>query len=539
MARKKDDLEREAFGCDIGNGFGSIAELFDPAKDSQLMLTSAKDLNPKVGMPTDAYVTPPDAKPIWVYDPLEGSARRRQILRDPANSVRAIKTQLRQDHLNLPGVNVPVSPYDVYGAVARDLVRLGNQQRISDGRSPIYDLVFTYPAAFTQYPDEVTVLNRMQESIENVTLDNHHLKVIGRLPEPAAAAIDYLHYLQDNAPDKKSDLDEFTVLVFDLGHGTFDLSVVTARSKGEPYQVWANSGLPEDCGGRDFTRRLYDEAVDLLLQEDYKLQNAHDEEMLLREVEDAKHTLSDAEEAAIEHLKIGEGTYASMTITRSRFEELTQDMLASMLIKVQDMLDEQSASGRKVDAVILVGGGCHMPMIQNGLKQLLGDSMPVYKFRPSTAVSFGAARYAYSLDHPIPDPTKNNNECGETRTPQEGQPFVEFHAECTYGVLDENSSSLAGEIRQLIPKGTVLPASASLPGVFYTSGGYKSCRILRLRNGQQLSTDPTNWEDIVWLHFDIPNDHYQFSITVEKDRNITVALKGSNGTTYTRSTKES
>ena len=63
----------EAFGCDIGNGFGSIAELFDPAEDSQLMLTSAKDLNPKVGMPTDAYVTPPDAKPIWVYDPLEGS----------------------------------------------------------------------------------------------------------------------------------------------------------------------------------------------------------------------------------------------------------------------------------------------------------------------------------------------------------------------------------------------------------------------------------------------------------------------------------
>lgn len=506
----------EAFGCDIGNGFGSIAELFDPAKDSQLMLTSAKDLDPKVGMPTDAYVTPPDAKPIWVYDPLEGSARRRQILRDPANSVRAIKTQLRQDHLNLPGVNVPVSPYDIYGAVARDLVRLGNQQRISNGRSPIYDLVFTYPAAFTQYPDQLTLLNRMQESIENVILDNHHLKVIGRLPEPAAAAIDYLHCLQYNAPDKKADLDEFTVLVFDLGHGTFDLSVVTARSKGEPYQVWANSGLPEDCGGRDFTRRLYDEAVDLLLQDDYKLQNAHDEEMLLREVEDAKHELSDAEEAAIEHLKIGEGTYASLTITRSRFEELTQDMLASMLIKVQDMLDEQSASGRKVDAVILVGGGCRMPMIQNGLEQLLGDSMPVYKFRPSTAVSFGAARYAYSLDQ-----------------------IVEFHAECTYGVLDENASSLAGEVRQLISKGAVLPTSTSLPGTFYTSGGYKSCRILRLRNGQQLSTDPANWEDIVWLHFDIPNDCYQLSLTVEKDRNITVTLKGSDGTTYVRSTKES
>lgn len=539
MAGKKSAPGREAFGCDIGNGFGSISELFDSTQDPQLMLASAKDLNPKVGMPTDAYVTPPDAKPIWVYDPLEGSAQRQQILRDPANSVRAIKTQLRQDHLNLPGVNALVSPYDVYGAVARDLVRLGNQQRISDGRSPIYDLVFTYPAAFTQYPDELTLLNRMQESIENVILDNHHLKVIGRLPEPAAAAIDYLHYLQYNAPDKKSDLDEFTVLVFDLGHGTFDLSVVTARSKGEPYQVWANSGLPEDCGGRDFTRRLYDEAVDLLLQDDYKLQNTRDEEILLREVEDAKHMLSDAEEAAIEHLKIGEGTYASLTITRNRFEELTQDMLTSMLIKVQEMLDEQSENGRKIDAVVLVGGGCHMPMIQNGLNQLLGGSLPVYKFRPSTAVSFGAARYAYSLDHPIPDPTKNNNEHVETRIPQEGQPFVEFHAECTYGVLDENASSLTGEVRQLISKGAVLPTSASLPGTFYTSGGYKSCRIVRLRNSQQPSTDPANWEDIVWLHFDIPNDHYQLSITVEKDRNITVTLKGSDDTTYTRSTKGS
>lgn len=527
MARKKDDLGREAFGCDIGNGFGSISELFDPTQDSRLMLTSANGLNANVGMPTDAYVTPPDAKPIWVYDPLEGSARRQQILRDPANSVRAIKTQLRQDHLNLPGVKVPVSPYDVYGAVARDLVRLGNQQRIGDGRNPIYDLVFTYPAAFSQYPDELTLLNRMQESIENVILDNHHLHVIGRLPEPAAAAIDYLYYLQYNAPDKKPDLKEFTVLVFDLGHGTFDLSVVTARSQGKPYQVWANSGLPEDCGGRDFTRRLYDEAVDLLLQEGYKLQNARDEEELLREVEDAKHTLSDAEEAVIEHMKVGEATYSNLTITRNRFEELTQDMLTSMLIKVQEMLDEQSENGRKIDAVVLVGGGCHMPMIQNGLNQLLGGSLPVYKFRPSTAVSFGAARYAYSLDHPIPDPTKNNNE------------FVEFHAECTYGVLDENASSLTGEVRQLISKGAVLPTSASLPGTFYTSGGYKSCRILRLRNGQQPGTDPANWEDIVWLHFDIPNDRYQLSITVEQDRNITVTLKGSDGTAYTRSTKES
>lgn len=538
----------EAFGCDIGNAFGFISLVSDAQEDAQPMLSSSRDLNSKVGMPTDAYVTPPNADPIWVYDIVNGSARRQQILRDPANAVRAIKTQLRQDHLELPGVTVPVSPYDVYGAVTRDLVRLGNQQRISSGLEPIYDLVFTYPAAFTQYPDELDLLNRMQESIENVTLDGHHLHVIGRLPEPAAAAIDCLHYLQYNEPSAlKLTRDEFTVLVFDLGHGTFDLSVVTARSEGEPYHVWANSGLPEDCGGRDFTKRLYDEAVELLQKDGYQIQNATEQETLLREVEEAKYTLSSSEEAVIEHLKLGEAIYANLTITRSRFEELTKDMLMSMLLKVQEMLDEQTENGRTIDAMILVGGGCHMPMIKEGLENLtrtLGAPIPIHMLHPSTAVSFGAARYAYTLvgtddedDEDEDDEAVQQPHGQDQPEPASPKPIANFYTNHAYGILNEFSRGMDGEVELLIPKGTLLPASGSLSGAL--PAGYQNCRILRPKPSvKDPGTDPANWEDIVWFHLDLQAPSDSLTLTVEVDSNINTEVRDTAGNQYHNSTKK-
>ena len=75
--------------------------------------------------------------------------------------------------------------------------------------------------------------------MEKATLaDGTHLKVVGTIRGPAAAALDYLYFLQNLLEeDKRIDQESYTVLVYDLGHGTFDAAVVTVRRKGEPYQL--------------------------------------------------------------------------------------------------------------------------------------------------------------------------------------------------------------------------------------------------------------------------------------------------------------
>jgi molecular chaperone DnaK (HSP70) len=92
----------------------------------------------------------------------------------------------------------------------------------------------------------------MQSAIEQIEIDGQKIHVAGRLPEPAAVAIDYLHYIQHIVPEEQRiKADQFTVLVNDLGYGTFDTAVVTASSKDQPYVLHAKDGLPE-VGGKNF-----------------------------------------------------------------------------------------------------------------------------------------------------------------------------------------------------------------------------------------------------------------------------------------------
>ena len=252
---------RPILGCDVGNGFGYVSLLQQQAGDPLPLLPSKYQLS-DLGMPTTAYVTPPDGAPIVVFE--KGKAAEKRYQKDPKQLVRAVKTRLKEGSIALPEVETPVPVAQLYGAIARDLVTLAEEELKNKGIDPIYDLVFTFPAAFA---DDAATLEQMQQAIEAVELDGHPLRVRGRLPEPAAVAIDYLHYMQYIAPeDIRLKEDRFTVLVYDLGHGTFDTAVVTAQSKGSLYRLHAKNGLPE-VGGKDFDRLLYEEFCRQLLEQ--------------------------------------------------------------------------------------------------------------------------------------------------------------------------------------------------------------------------------------------------------------------------------
>ena len=91
--------------------------------------------------------------------------------------------------------------------------------------------------------------NTAKKDKQSIVVDGKPIEVIARLPEPAAVAIDYLFYMQNLSSQKdKFKSDVFTALIYDLGHGTFDTAVVTARSDGSPYSLHFNDGIP-DVGG--------------------------------------------------------------------------------------------------------------------------------------------------------------------------------------------------------------------------------------------------------------------------------------------------
>ena len=160
---------------------------------------------------------PPNGEQIDVFS--DGRAAEQKYARTPQQLVYAAKTRLPELTLKIPGIERPVQAGHIYAAAAHDLLVLAEKELANKGIPPVYDVVFTFPAAFA---DNVPVLEIMQENLGKVEINGKPIQVLSRLPEPAAVAIDYLHYMQHIAPEQiRIKKNEFTVLVYDLGHGTF------------------------------------------------------------------------------------------------------------------------------------------------------------------------------------------------------------------------------------------------------------------------------------------------------------------------------
>lgn len=148
----------DIFGCDIGNGYGYISVLENENTDPVVLLPSKIS---KEGMPTSAYVA--SSSEIEVFS--GRSAIDKYGSRNANKLVHAIKTRMVEGTINVGGIFVNTD--DIYAAIVRDLVILGNEARQSMGKEKIYDLVFTFPASIA---NDITMINRMQNSIEKILL---------------------------------------------------------------------------------------------------------------------------------------------------------------------------------------------------------------------------------------------------------------------------------------------------------------------------------------------------------------------------------
>merc|ERR1712198_830703 len=183
---------------------------------------------------------------------------------------------------------------------------------------------------------------------------------------------------------------EKNVLVFDLGGGTFDVSLLTIDNG--VFEVVATNG-DTHLGGEDFDQRLIDHFVKL-----YKKKKSVDlrkdnraVQKLRREVEKAKRALSSQHQVKLEIESFYDGADFSETLTRARFEELNMDLFRSTLKPVEKVLKDADLKPSEVDEVVLVGGSTRIPKVQQLVKEFFGGKEPSRGINPDEAVAYGAA----------------------------------------------------------------------------------------------------------------------------------------------------
>lgn len=230
----------------------------------------------------------------------------------------------------------------------------------------VTDAVITVPAYFT-HAQRTATIDAGQKAGLNV------LKIIS---EPTAAALAYgLH------PNRQ----EQRALVYDLGGGTFDVSLISITS--DTLNVIATDG-DHNLGGKDWDDRLITYLADQF-EKEFGLELLGDDINELRvQAEKLKHTLSAGQNSSIRVQAFGHSS--TYTITRDTFEEITRDLMERTQLLTEQVLSEANLSWADLDGVLPVGGSTRMPMVHNYIRRMSGKA-PMGGINPDEAVALGAA----------------------------------------------------------------------------------------------------------------------------------------------------
>jgi L1 cell adhesion molecule like protein len=214
------------------------------------------------------------------------------------------------------------------------------------------------------------------------------LNVLRIINEPTAAAIAY-------GLDKKGG--EKNVLIFDLGGGTFDVSLLTIEDG--IFEVKATAG-DTHLGGEDFDNRM----VEWCMAEFHRKNKGTDlskneraKRRLRTACERSKRTLSTATQAFIEIDSLHDGLDFQMTVTRARFEEMNMDYFKKTIAPVEKVIKDAKMSKEEIHEVVLVGGSTRIPKVVQLLKEYFNGKEPCKSINPDEAVAYGATVQAAIL----------------------------------------------------------------------------------------------------------------------------------------------
>ena len=242
----------------------------------------------------------------------------------------------------------------------------------------VTDAVVTVPAYFNDSQRQAT---KDAASIAGLNC----LRIIN---EPTAAAIAY-------GLDKNKDEDT-NVLIFDLGGGTFDVSLLNIE--GGIFEVKATAG-DTHLGGEDFDARLLRHLAEEFKRKHKKdiTGNARALRRLRSACERAKRTLSTTSQTSVEIDSLFEGIDFYTSITRARFEELNADLFRKCMEPVEQVIRDAKMDKSKINEIVLVGGSTRIPKIQQMLSSFFNGKELNKSINPDEAVAYGAAVQAAIL----------------------------------------------------------------------------------------------------------------------------------------------
>ena len=242
---------------------------------------------------------------------------------------------------------------------------------------PVANAVITVPAYFNDAQRQAT---KDAGAISGLNI----LRIIN---EPTAAAIAY-------GLDKKSD--EKTVLIFDLGGGTFDVSLLTIDDG--VFEVQSTGG-DTHLGGEDFDNRMVEYFTQEFKRKFRKdlTENPRALRRLRTACERAKRTLSSSMQANIEIDSLFESIDFNSVITRAKFEDMNMDYFVKCMAPVNQVLKDAKIAKSAVDEIVLVGGSTRIPKIQEMLSEFFNGKQLNNSINPDEAVAYGAAVQAAIL----------------------------------------------------------------------------------------------------------------------------------------------
>jgi len=413
-------------GIDLGTTFSAIATLDDRGRSITLPNREGEMLTPSAVLIDENSV-------------VVGGAALDVRLEQPDRVATLIKRRMGYPSYGRPVAGKEFRPETLSAIILRKLVQ-DAELRIG----PIAKAVITVPAYYDDTRRKAT-----KDAGRIAGLD-----VLDILDEPTAAALAYS--FQNRTGFQEQEPDDFnqqqTVLVYDLGGGTFDVTLV--RLSKLRFETMAIEGDVR-LGGQDWDDRIVDYVAERFKHEhgNDPRQDARTKAALQAAAERAKRTLSKLTQTTITCSHAGK--MLSIPLTRRDFESMTRDLLTRTRLTTQQLLQQAVISWQELDRILMVGGSSHMPMTGQMLEEISGKP-PDHSLAVSEVVARGAALHAGIVASRNPDVEL---EMDEQVLQALGQVIV----------INVNSHSLGIEVKYLqdrlndvlIDKITHLPAAGS------------------------------------------------------------------------------